>query len=334
MYKIGLDIGYGNTKIVTEKGNRICFPSLAKPGEKIDLDKMLSAAGDYVVTINGQTWFVGEMAAKEHRFAIRAFDDTQRFNNPAFQAMLATSIAAVTSGDEQNILLVTGLPLSSYAKSEKQFRDFLSNFTAMVEIGGVEKNIAVKQAHVFPQAAGIFLNPHCEKFKKEIKPGDLTTVVDIGYRTTDVATFKYTRNEDFEFVLEYSFTLDIGMVSVFRDLANRIAEEIGAFDVSFESAERTFMTGSCRVDGKEKDYGDVNRLVAQKTVESIADAYRQRGPGKDTYSHVIMAGGGSIALKSELSKAFPEAIFMDDAQFANAIGFLDVAKKLDIVLFD
>jgi len=117
----------------------------------------LSAAGDYVVTINGQTWFVGEMAAKEHRFAIRAFDDTQRFNNPAFQAMLATSIAAVTSGDEQNILLVTGLPLSSYAKSEKQFRDFLSNFTAMVEIGGVEKNIAVKQAHVFPRLPGYSL---------------------------------------------------------------------------------------------------------------------------------------------------------------------------------
>lgn len=333
MFKIGLDLGYGNTKIVTENGKKICFPSLAKPGEKIELDKMLSAAGDYVVTINGETWFVGEMATKEHRFAIRAFDDAQRFTNPAFQAMLATALAVATE-DEKNILLVTGLPLSSYSNSEKDFKNFLSNFTAKVELGGETKHIAVKQAHVFPQAAGIFLNPNCEKVKKEIKAGDLITVVDIGYRTTDVATFKYTESREFEFVMENSFTLDIGMVSVFRDLANRIAEEIGAFDVSFETAERTFLTGVRRLNGNEKDYSETNKLVAQKTIEAIADAYRQRGPGKDTYSHVIMAGGGSIALQQSLVGIFPDAVFMEDAQFANAIGFLDVAKKLDIVLFD
>jgi len=333
LFKIGLDLGYGNTKIVTEKGSKICFPSLAKIGEKIELDKMLSATGDYVVTINDQTWFVGEMAAKEHRLAIRAFDDTQRFTNPAFQAMLATALAVATE-DEKNILLVTGLPLSSYSKSEKEFKNFLSNFTAKVELDGTVKHITVKQAHVFPQAAGIFLNPNCEKVKEEIKPGDLVTVIDIGYRTTDVATFKYTQLHEFEFVMENSFTLDIGMVSVFRDLANRIAEEIGTFDVSLEVAERTFLTGVRRVNGDEIGYGDINKQIAQKTIEAIADDYRQRGPGKESYSHVIMAGGGSIALKEQLTGVFPEAVFMEDAQFANAIGFLDVARKLDIVLFD
>ena len=33
MYKIGIDIGYGNTKIITE--GKVYFPSLAKPGEKL-----------------------------------------------------------------------------------------------------------------------------------------------------------------------------------------------------------------------------------------------------------------------------------------------------------
>lgn len=253
MFKIGLDIGYGNTKIITEDGHKLCFPSLAKPGEKLTMDKMLSAVDDYVATINGETWFIGNMAAKEHRFAVRAFDDTQRFTNPAFQAMLATALAAVAD-TESNILLVTGLPLSSYAISEKDFKKFLNNFTAEVEINGIIKNIKVKQSHVFPQAAGIFLNPLCEEFKKNIMPGDLTTVIDIGYRTTDVATFKFT-GEHFEFVLEYSFTLDEGMVSVFRDIAHKMAEDMEVFNVSFENAERTFLSNSCRINGKDTNYG-------------------------------------------------------------------------------
>lgn len=334
MYKIGLDIGYGNTKVVTEKGNKICFPSLAELGDKIDSNDTLSASGDYAATINGQTWYVGHMAIKENRFAVRAFKESQRLSDPAFQAMFATALAAVSSDNQQDIFLVTGLPLASYTNTGKEFQKSLSNFTATVEIKGVEKNIAIKQVHIFPQAAGIFMNPDCEHFKQSIKPGDLVTVIDIGYRTTDVATFRYNESEEFEFVIKNSFTLDTGMVSVFREIANRIIKDTDSLDVSFESAERTFLTGICRVDGLDKDYGDINRLVAQKTVGVIAEEFRQRGPGKEVVNHIIMAGGGSIALKNELSLAFPKAVFMEDAQFANAIGFLEVARKLDIVLFD
>ena len=64
MYKIGIDIGYGNTKIITE-GKKFYFPSLAKPGEKINMDQMLSASGDYVATINDKTWYIGHIAAKK-----------------------------------------------------------------------------------------------------------------------------------------------------------------------------------------------------------------------------------------------------------------------------
>jgi len=332
LLKIGLDIGYGNTKIITDRGSKLCFPSLAKHGEKVNLDKMLSATGDYVATINNQTWFIGDMAAKEHKFAIRAFDDNLRYNNPAFQAMLATALAVVSEPDEK-IMLVTGLPLVSYKQSREDFKKFLLDFTAEVEIEGDIKNIKVKDVYVFPQAAGIFLNPACEEFKQDIETGDIATVIDIGYRTTDVASFYYN-GEDFELIMDNSFTYDSGMVSVFRDLADKISADLNMFDVSLESAERTYLTGKCRTNGVEKDYKEINQFIANKFVESLADEYRQRGPGKDQNNLVLMAGGGSLALHDSLSQSFPKAKFVPDAQFANAAGFLDVARKLSIALFE
>ncbi|HNS43346.1 MAG TPA: hypothetical protein PKN22_11355, partial [Taishania sp.] len=86
---------------------------------------------------------------------------------PAFQAMLTTALAVVSEPDEK-IMLVTGLPLVSYKQSREDFKKFLLDFTAEVEIEGDIKNIKVKDVYVFPQAAGIFLNPACEEFKQDM----------------------------------------------------------------------------------------------------------------------------------------------------------------------
>ena len=323
MYKIGIDIGYGNTKIITE-GKKIHFPSLTKPGEKVNIDQMLSAAGDYVATINDKIWYIGHMAAKESRFAIRAFDDAERFTNPAFQAMLATALAVGTD-DETEVMLVTGLPLSSYKNYQEEFQRFLNGFAAKVEIDDQEKHVKVKQAFVFPQAAGIFFNPSYQSIN-EIKPDDLVTIMDIGYRTTDFATFEYTQNKP-EFIIEHSFTADTGMVSVFRVLAEKMAEKNGMFAVPLESAERTYLNN-------QQEYIDVCQAISEEAVDNITEAYKLRGPGKERKTHIIAAGGGSIALKDYLVRRFPDIIFLEDAQFANAIGFYNIGKRLDITPFD
>ena len=324
MYKIGIDIGYGNTKIITE-GKKVYFPSLAKPGEKINMDQMLSASGDYVATINGKTWYIGHMAAKESRFAIRAFDDAERFTNPAFQAMLATALFVGTD-NEAEVMLVTGLPLSSYKNSQEEFQKFLTGFSAKVEIDGQEKHVKVKQAFVFPQAAGVFFNPSYQSLNGTIKPGDLVTIMDIGYRTTDFATFEYNENKP-ELIMEYSFTADTGMVSVFRVLAEKMAGKNGMFAVSLESAERTYLTD-------QQEYTDVCQTISEETVDNITEAYKLNGPGKERKNHIIAAGGGSVALKDYLVRRFPEMIVLEDAQFANAIGFYTIGKRLDINPFE
>ncbi len=46
---------------------------------------------------------------------------------------------------------------------------------------------------------------------------------------------------------------------------------------------------------------------------------------------VVLAGGGSIALKEELKQLFPNTVYTNNTQMANALGFLKVAELLDII---
>jgi plasmid segregation protein ParM len=331
LYKIGLDLGYGYTKIATENGNRLCFPSLATKGQEINMPDLLGAREDYIATVNGTTWYVGKMAAKENRFATRAFDAKDRFNNEAFQAILATALAVSLPVDEE-IMLVTGLPLSAFKDSKTGFLEYLEHYNANVMIEGKEKNISIKSAHCFPQAAGIFVNPYCCNLKTGLKAGDIVTVVDVGYRTTDIAVFEYTGSK-YLFMNDCSFTVDTGMSSIFRSLGDIVASDAGSLEVKQEAAEAIFGNGVGYINNKPVDYRNQINELKDTAVAHILEGYNLKGPkstGQSGHNVIILAGGGSIPLNEQLTKVFPDAVTIQDAQFANSVGFLGVGKKLDI----
>ncbi|KUG05084.1 hypothetical protein ASZ90_017573 [hydrocarbon metagenome] len=329
MFKVGLDIGYGHTKVVTEDGKRIIFPSIAKKGEAIDLDNLLGAKEDYIININDTTWYIGKMAQKESSFATRAFEQTDRYNDEAFQAMLSTALSLATQGTEQDVMLVTGLPLSIYETSQKEFCGFLKGFSAHTEWNGTCKEVKVKDAIVFPQAGGIFFSPSCTDIKNNLPENSLITVIDIGYRTTDCASFNFAKGA-FHFLIENSFTLDIGMSSVFRPLSRAIAKKVGSIDISLEESENVYQKGICFKNNKPVDMSDEINLLKKSIAANINEGYRSNAGQGAKINNIILAGGGSIALRDELLNIFPEAISVTDTQMANALGFLSIAHRFDL----
>jgi len=332
MLRIGLDIGYGHTKIVTDTGSKICFPSIVKRGEKQQYDRMLYHMDDYLATINGEVWYIGTMALRENEGTTRAFEGSDRYNTSAFKAMLATALAASNPNNDE-VLLVTGVPLSSYGDGKNEFESFLNKFSAKVEINDKEQYVKIDHAYVFPQAAGIFFNPRSLlAITEKVFPGTIVTIIDIGYRTTDVAAFEYD-GQRHNFINDYSFTVDQGMVGVFRELSSVIAKDIKAFDVDLDIAERVFASGVYRDNNKNLEYRDICNKIGDKIVTSIVDKYNLKRPTGAKSNLTVLAGGGSIALKNQLLEAFPYAITVEDAQFANAIGFLEVGKRLETSIF-
>lgn len=330
MFKIGLDIGYGHTKIATEDGKRIIFPSLAKKGKKLDLDNMLGAAEDYIVQINNDTWYVGKMAQKENTFATRAFEQTDRYNDDAFKAMLATALAVATKDTEQDILLVTGLPLSLYENSQKEFQNFLKSFSAFIEFDGIDREVKVKEAIVFPQAGGIFFSPSCLEARRELPDNSDVTVIDIGYRTTDCAVFSHDKGS-FQFQIEKSFTIDVGMSTVFKALSRIIAKEIGVIDVSLEDAETVFRKGVCYKKNEAIDLREEIETLKDSICSNINENFKRNITQTAKVNTVLLAGGGSIALKDNLLKLLPHSKPVADTQMANALGFLNIANRFDLL---
>jgi hypothetical protein len=74
---------------------------------------------------------------------------------------------------------------------------------------------------------------------------------------------------------------------------------------------------------------DIDKLKSSIAV-NIAEGYHAASGHNSKINNVILAGGGSIALKDELLKVFPEALTVVDTQMANALGFLSIAHRFDI----
>lgn len=158
------------------------------------------------------------------------------------------------------------------------------------------------------------------------------TVVDVGYRTTDIAVFEYTGSK-YLFMNDCSFTVDTGMSSIFRSLGDIVAGEAGTFEVNLEAAEAIFTNGVGYINNKPVDYRKQIAELKDIAVTRILEGYSLKGPkssGQSGHNVIILAGGGSIPLNEQLKKAFPDAVTIQDAQFANSVGFLEVGKKLDI----
>ena len=78
-FKIGLDIGYGHTKVGAEDGIWFIFPQLQERGFHRPRQP-IETREDYIARINNTTWYVGEMARKESTF-YRAFEQADRYND-------------------------------------------------------------------------------------------------------------------------------------------------------------------------------------------------------------------------------------------------------------
>lgn len=325
--RIGLDIGYGYTKIATGEGKQITFPTLVKSGEENYFPEMLGVYMDYVITINGKIWYIGEMARKEGGMVFRAFTNEERYNNEIYQVVLATALAIASEDNDEPITLVTGLPLSQYKPEKENFSKFLNNYSAYVEFKGKIKEIKLDKSLVFPQAVGILFSPGFKFIKEELKPETKISVIDIGFRTTDVATFIYNENKKFKIRTEESFSIDIGMSTLFNKLTSPIINKYKLIDIPLDDVEQTFN----RYLKGDTEFKDEIEKIKQQVVQEIHEKFETKTRKSNIESYVVFAGGGSIALEKELLQKFKNTLYVANTQMANSLGFLGIAELIDIM---
>lgn len=322
---VSVDLGFGYTKAVSDKG-RIIFPSVIAPaGESAIFDMGADLPGHIVElrhpsSTKRNRHYVGELAARDGRAAQLSFG-RDRF---ARDASLVLTMAAVDLvGADGRITLAFGLPLSHYSKLKHDVVKALQGVSAYVSVNGDREHvITLSEVHVFPQGVGAFYNP-----KLKLPEGGLFGLVDIGFYTTDYLLVEIGSRGLMPFT-EHMSSVEIGVSTALKIFSDRFRRETGR-QLTLVESEQLWKKPYITFGGTKMPLIGMADEARNQTAKAIAEAVKAAWAEKiDFIDGLVLAGGGAIEFESSLWSLLPGVKTAPDPQFANAIGFMEILKKV------
>jgi plasmid segregation protein ParM len=321
---VGLDIGYGDCKAVSETGQRVRFPSLVAPAEFIRFQADVGAR----VQVNGLTLydtsegdlFIGELAARQGRpGAVRSPRDRNRVSDPIVTHLADAAFSAVLPNTDYTCVnLVTGLPVDYY-RDAHQLAEHLRG-QHVIKLDGSSLVVDVADVLVVPQPFGALLSVLLDERGRLMTDVEHLVrgrvgVLDVGMYTTDLILV-----DGLEYIEAGSGSLEVGVSTVLEMLRKILLDD---YRVSYEThqLEVAIRRGWLVVDGQTVRLNGIasDQLgVVAQSIEARARTLWNVG----TLSAILLAGGGSLALRPWLEPYFTQAIYAPDAAMANVFGFL------------
>jgi plasmid segregation protein ParM len=298
---IGLDVGYGFTKIVREDLNRVLFPSAVAPVPPSIVDIVLTG-GDEEIEVEGSRFLVGQKAI-EAPFRFRDQYDSW-WTSPAYKALVRYARQWIPSGGH----ILTGLPLHVYSAQEArdQVRDV------------IKRGLQAAEVTVLPQGVGAY----CSQLES-ITTRERVAIVDIGMRTTELVGMA-----GMQFLGNLSGGLILGVTDLFAIVAEELTKELGRQVDPYEVDQAARGEAEIRAQGRVHPSANIiDRLqpLAQRRAEQVQqEMTRLWGAKAAAFDRVVYCGGGATLLYPHMDRYREGALLLPDAQYANAIGFLKI----------
>ncbi|MGH2331168.1 StbA family protein [Thermoanaerobacter mathranii] len=335
---LGLDVGYGYTKGINNQNKRVLFPSVVARGFERTIDPFLKEDSDIIknlyvkITTDDSSssgyYYIGELAQRSSPFSV--FDlNAHRVEVTETKILMAVASALLTNENSTEFKVVTGLPLKQYKVQKDAFVNQIKNFEAVVEFPdyNIKKTVKFTNINVFPQAAGaVYTALTMENLYDYFIKTTYVVLVDIGFKTTDFATFYY--NGKLDFIPDLSNTIDIGISRVLNFIDRIYTQKTGA-NADLETLMTIIKEGRVYYRRKFIDFTEELNELKKETFQAIMKAVLNTlGDKYERISTVFVAGGGTVDLFMHLKDAHYKLITIPDPQFANAKGFLKVAQSM------
>ncbi|KAA8923473.1 actin-like protein [Thermoplasma sp.] len=324
MVVVGLDVGYGDTKVIGVDGKRILFPSRWAVTET----ESWGIGGKIPVlsTDGGQTKFIYGKYASGNNIRVPQ-GDGRLASKEAFPLIAAAlwESGIHNDGSPVDLVIGSGTPLGTFDLEVKAAKEALEN--KVLTVTGPEGEVRqfnITRLIMRPQGVGAALYLLNQGIIEQ-QPG-YGVVIDVGSRTTDVLTINLM---DMEPVVELSFSLQIGVGDAISALSRKIAKETGfvvPFDLAQEALSHPVMFRQKQVGGPEVS-GPILEDLANRIIENIR--LNLRGE-VDRVTSLIPVGGGSNLIGDRFDEIAPGTLVKikpDDLQFANALGYRDAAER-------
>lgn len=328
--RIAVDIGFGYTKVVSEKEQKVLFPSVV--GTRVEstfsvVDGFAKNDEDYEITItkdDGEKsyYYVGESAIAMGGNRTWEYKASQNRN---LFALIGTAIHLV-QGDEENIDLAVGLPMGFYEAQRMDLMKTLQNLSMEVQIKESKKSFNIQSVFVFPQGAGSYYSALFD-IEGNVINADLQNkpvgVINVGYRTTDYLYMQLGR-KGVAPNPRLTGSVDEGMNQVHKDIQSQLTRLIKR-EPSILKVEQALRWHN----GEFRNGPDVINLnkYEQRAYEDlsqriISDIKIKWGDNINDLAAVLIGGGGGDSLYPYFDNQFPATKKINEASFSDAIGFL------------
>ncbi len=325
-------LGYGVTKVVRDGEAAILFPSVIAQGREIKFrgeETVAKHPGDLFTDEDGTTHFVGELALNQShpaelvRLHGRTANETilgNAFRLRLLKAGLGKAFSGVQHGEAIHTRLAVGLPVDHMRDAPELKASFLGQHRVLTDTADFVANIV--EVMVMPQPYGTI-------YSKMLKPnGDIdpchtarrTGVVDVGTYTIDL-----TLDDDGDYIEAMSGSAESGVHMAQERIAAMIERDYRE-KPSYRTVESVLRTGCLKAHGDTVDYRDVvNEAVEPIRTATLAlmSEKWQTGMSVDV---IYLSGGGAELVARQVQTLFKQAVLLDDAQTANARGYLAYAN--------
>jgi actin-like ATPase involved in cell morphogenesis len=317
MTVLGVDLGYGDTKLVTENNKKSKFPSRWSPAEARDW----GLGGNVpVLSINGgESFMFGDDATGSN---IREPQGDGRLTDPNAMQLLAGALWKSGIGKKTqsaDITLASGTQLGSFDREVKGASKLLEGMDIQLQdASGEKQKFKISKLVMRPQGVGAAIYLLNQGLIK--KQYGNAVIIDIGYKTTDVLTLNLRNLEP---ITEESFSIEAGVGDVVSGMSKSISRETGFIipsDVARDAIGEKVTFKQHQIGGSEVSAPLLDSL-AQRIVDEMRENLRDN---LERITSLIPVGGGSILIGEKLEELAPGYLVKvppEDMQFANVLGY-------------
>jgi len=326
MLSIGLDLGYGFSKVASSLGETIFASAVGTP----EVGRFgLNLNGTRQLVVDGSTWLVGEEAVEQSRFLQRR-EDRRWIESDEYHTLFVAALDAAINGNggEHQVLLVTGLPLAYYADKDALENRLLGRFTVQRK-GQTPRHVRIQECRVVPQPFGSLFSLAFNE-QSQIVDGELldspTGIIDIGSKTTNILATTHARE-----LLRESGSVNTGGWDVVRAVRAHLAQVCGDAEPRDHEVAQAIVERKFYYHGRPVDLGSVIDGIVEPFAEQIAAQASQLWNRGASMRHILISGGGAHLIGQTLKQHFSrhaDVRVINDSQMANVRGYYRFAQFL------
>ena len=303
MYRLGLDIGYSQTKIGTPD-------KLYKLPTAISyaIDSGINYGEDEVYEFEGKKYRVGDVAIDE-AFTTTNYKFLHKYAPLILFHVLNKLDLVGPQGLTQQIDLRTGLALTDWSHKD-EFIQRISNF----EVNGIK--IQISNITVIPQGAGVYYDYLATKMNGQVPSP--ASVIDIGYNTINFLYFE----DNLPIKNKCKAMPGHGVVSIIRPFTNWLETKY-SMKFTEQEAIKILLRNKFIFNGEEQE--DVTKMINELKMNFVDKLFNSILVSEKkllgTSEKVILAGGGAYFLKDV---QFPSNVdfVIENYELSNVRGYI------------